>query len=283
MRYKAITYSSLFLILIMSFSCKEKQEQASNVLVQIGTETLYARDIKSLLPEGLSPEDSAIVVQEYIRSWIDNQLLFIEAQKLLKDTLDINKKTKAYRKQLFVYEYTKQILNETLDTLVSITEMKDYYNNNLEKYLLNEPVIKAHYMTMSSEAMGYYIERDMIKTTPLENIDKVIEYCNGTGREIHIIEEWIRLSTLQKTIHCMNIINDESLKTTKYYECFNDDLRYLLIIDEVTSIGNQAPFEFLTPIIREVIINQRMNEKMNLYKQDLFLHAKSNGTVVINN
>ena len=280
----SLKYIACFLLLIFAvISCKKHVEIADDVLAQVGVNKLMYSDLSKVLPEGISPEDSIEAAQLFIRSWIDDQLMFIEANKNLDDTLEIHQKVMQYRQELFVYYYTQEIFSEEVDTVVTAEEIETYYNTHLEDYLLTEPILKVHYMTMSSQVIGYWEERDMIRTTPLSDIHKLQEFCKGTGRKIVIIDKWIRLSELQNIISCLSTINDVSLQQNNFHECFNDDLRYLLLVDDYLNIGIQAPLELLSPVIKGVIINKRKNDNLNKFQHELFLHAKNNGTLVINN
>jgi uncharacterized protein YihD (DUF1040 family) len=280
---KLILVGFVALIICSLFnSCKNETKRSSEILVEIGSNKFTKEDLKNALPLDLSSEDSLIVAEQIIRSWIDEQLLYIESVNKLNDTTDIHKKVEHYRRELYIYNYNKSLVEKRLDTVVELKELKDYYNKYLGEYVLNEPVFKVHYLTMSSQVIGYYVERDMVKTTPLNNLDRLIEFCKGTGRKVHIIDEWIKVSDLQKIIPCMKNITNESLQQTKYYECFDDVTRYLLMVDESINSGEHAPFELLEPVIRDIIIHQRKNELLNIYRQNLYSDAKSNGTLVIN-
>jgi hypothetical protein len=279
-----LKYIGFFILLVFAvISCKKEVKIADDVLAQVGGNKLMLSDLLKVLPNNISPEDSLEAAQLFIRSWIDDQLMYFEANKTLDDTLEIHQKVMQYRQDLFVYYYTQKIFSEEVDTLVTAEEIEAYYNTHLEDYLLTEPILKVHYMTMSSQVIGYWEERDKIRTTPLSEINALQEFCKGTGRKIVIIDKWIRLSELHNTINCLNTINDASLQQNNFYECFDDNMRYLLLVDDYLNIGDQAPLELLSSVIKSVIINKRKNDNLNKFQHELFLHAKNNGTLVINN
>lgn len=271
-------------LIVCSFfnSCKNEEKRSSEILVEIGTNKFTKEDLIKSFPTDYSYKDSSIIAEQIIRSWIDEQLLYLESAKQLNDTADIHEKVEHYRRELYIYNYNKTLVDKLLDTVVEFKEIEDYYNRYLGEYVLSEPVLKVHYLTMSSQVIGYYVERDMVKTTPLSNLDRLIEFCKGTGRKVHIIDEWIKVSELKRVIPCIGNITNESLQQTKYYECFDEVTRYLLMVDESINSGEHAPLELLEPVIRDIIIHQRKNELLNIYRQNLYSDAKSDGTLVIN-
>jgi len=273
---------SLIIILTIFHSCKDTDKLSNEVLVTIGNSKFTKNDLQKTLPSAISSEDSAIMAEQIIRSWIDEQLLYMESCKKLQDTSEIHEKVKKYRKELYVYEFSQQLIAELTDTVVEMQEIEEYYNKYLDNYILNEPVVKVHYLTMSSQVIGYYVERDMVKTTPLSNLDRLIEFCKGTGRKVNIIDDWIRVSELKKIIPCIQDITNESLIQNNYYECFDDVTRYLLIVDDYKESGEHTPIDILIPSLREIILHKRKNESMNIYRQNLYSHAKNDGSLVIN-
>ncbi|MDD2198433.1 MAG: hypothetical protein PHE08_01775, partial [Bacteroidales bacterium] len=90
------------------------------------------------------------------------------------------------------------------------------------------------------------------------------------------------VSELKKIIPCIKDITNESLIQNNYYECFDDVTRYLLIVDDYIESGEHTPIDILIPSLREIILHKRKNESMNIYRQNLYSHAKNDGSLVIN-
>ena len=64
-----------------------------------GSETLYRRDLESVIPKGLSPEDSTSLALQYINTWASDRVFLSIAEKQLpKAEKDVTKELEEYRK-----------------------------------------------------------------------------------------------------------------------------------------------------------------------------------------
>ena len=80
----------------------------SERLAKIGDNVLYKSDVYPLLPEGISPEDSISMVQQYIESWAMDYLMFRKAEEQLsKNEKDINQEVKDFKMSLLSFRFEK--------------------------------------------------------------------------------------------------------------------------------------------------------------------------------
>jgi len=104
-------------ILFIAFSCKtEKTTDATGnqkAIARVFEKSLYAEDIKEILPKNTSPKDSAIFVKGFIEQWITNELLMHQAESNLpEDEKDVQKEIDDYRKNLLVYRYETELVHQ---------------------------------------------------------------------------------------------------------------------------------------------------------------------------
>ena len=69
----------LFLIFLLTscdyFNIREKEDVSSEIIAIVNTEKLFKSDIKSILPNNISREDSLILVRSYVNDWAIKQYL----------------------------------------------------------------------------------------------------------------------------------------------------------------------------------------------------------------
>ena len=90
-----------------------------DVVARAGKDVLYRSDIERLGINGFSPEDSIRMVERYIHAWAKDRLLLDMAEsRLSKADRDVTSQLEEYRRQLLVYRYEQQYVEQRLDTAV---------------------------------------------------------------------------------------------------------------------------------------------------------------------
>ena len=109
-------------------SCKAFQSfiHDGEVVAKLGDHKLYLSELESVIPNGISPEDSASLANLYINSWATGMAFQdIAEQKLSKEEKDVSKELDAYRQSLLRYRFEQRYVAERLDTVVSQKEIND--------------------------------------------------------------------------------------------------------------------------------------------------------------
>lgn len=279
---KGLFYLLIFTTLVIA-SCKEKPETTvdKDAIVSINGEHLYQKDIVNVLPKYLSKEDSTIFVDEYIDKWIAERVFYLEAQSSLTDTAAIEAKVEKYRKQLYVLNYKEEFVYSDISYQISVEEIQDYYNKHLNDYVLAQTFVKAHYMTLDVDQYTYYDEREKINDSSLEDKKSLQDYCIGTGRKVYFVEEWTEFGRFLDMVDFYDPFDSNELIFRSFFENTNDEVRFLIKVDDFLSVGDYLPLELARDDIVEIIINNRKKDKYIQTKNELIEKGISSGTVII--
>ena len=88
-------------------ACSQKHDHKGKTpLVEVGGKFLYQEDLQAALPLSLTPDDSVLFAENYIRNWVEDILLFEKAEDNVRDS----EKVKAF----------SPTLNSTLPCLLVI-------------------------------------------------------------------------------------------------------------------------------------------------------------------
>ena len=132
-------------ICLLFFSCEFfKKEELSIPIARVNNVFLYQSDIKDLVSESTSKEDSTIIVNNYINTWATQQLLIANAKINLTENKqnEFNKLVNQYKSDLFSNAYLEALVNQSIDTSISLNEAQSVYERNKETFKLNEELIK---------------------------------------------------------------------------------------------------------------------------------------------
>lgn len=279
MIYLIIAFLSVFFIMI---SCGEKDVQDREAISIVYDKALYLDDVIKYLPANLSADDSVLFVNNFVNQWAHKQLLYHEAKRKLKDTSDIIDKIEKYRKELYVYQYINNELLGDFDFDISKEDIVKYYNNNLSEFVLNQTYVKAHYLTMSANVGTYFRERNAVMETEPENFQDLIDFADGTGRRVYLLDEWVELNELLRKINYEEEFNEDRLKYENLIDNVDLNLRYLVKINDFRLKGDTTPIELVEHRILDLLVNKKRKEIVDQTKTKLFTDAVNQGSVVIN-
>ena len=96
-----------FLIVIFFFNCDLLENRPDQVLARVNDKFIYESDLKKVLPDGLSNEDSILFAKNFINNWAKKNLLFEKALINLEDSKqnELNKLIESYKNDLFSFTY----------------------------------------------------------------------------------------------------------------------------------------------------------------------------------
>ena len=79
----------LLITLLCCGACKEQYDhKGKTALVEVDGNFLYKEDLMSVLPVGLSKDDSILFTEHYIRSWAEEILLYEKAANNIPDDFE---------------------------------------------------------------------------------------------------------------------------------------------------------------------------------------------------
>ena len=112
------------------------------VVASLGKEKLYLSEVRGCVPAFATPEDSAMLVQQYIDKWALSVLYMQQADAALsKEELDVERELEEYRRSLIRYRFEQAYVREHLDTAVSSEQVQaEVLNNHIVEHALTIPV-----------------------------------------------------------------------------------------------------------------------------------------------
>ena len=100
-------------------------------LIGIRVFFLYREDLQSVLPAGLSKDDSLLFAEHYIRNWVEDILLYDKAQSNIPNNGEIDKLVENYRKALIMHTYQQALIHQRL--------LRGDFRTRLDGVLREEP------------------------------------------------------------------------------------------------------------------------------------------------
>ena len=283
MRYKPL----IFLLIILVTSCKFfKKAEERDAIARVNDTYLYFDDIKDLVQEDSSVEDSTLLVQNFINRWATQQLFLDGALLNLNESKQeaFNKLVVQYKNDLYTKAYIEALVKRSIDTVVKMEEAEEYYSNNEDAFKLNEELIKFRYI---------HVEENIIDFSDIEKKFKRFNYVDK--RELDSISIqfksyslndsiWIKVKQVVDKIPVITSENKNQLLKKSNFVQLKDSLGvYLMQINDVLMRTEIAPLEYVKPTIDQIVINKRKLELIKDLEKDITKDAIKNNQFEIYN
>ena len=282
---------SLLLVSLLCVSCNRPFLKIDeNPLVRVGGNVLYVSDVDANTLLGLSPGDSVIAAEHYIRTWINDQLLFDVASQNISNKEEIEKMVANYRRSLIIYQYQEQLINEKLDKEITEDMLFRYYEANRDRFILERPLVKGVFLKIPrsapqiQSAIGWCKKITADKEIDSDNIERIEKYCIQSSAVYEFfVDNWIDFNELVGNWPVNYRNEKEVLKVNRYIEQQDSSFYYFLNITDYLLAGDRTPFEYAQPVVREILLNQKKMEFLTKTETDLYDRALNRGQIIFYN
>lgn len=269
-----------FMLLVVT-ACQEQVEHGGKTpLVQVNNQYLYQEDISQALPYGISERDSIKIAREFIRKWVEEQILYEKAEHNVRNDERIENMVADYRRTLILNNYERMLLQQKMAEELSEEELQKYYYENKRLFMLEEPVIKGVFIKAPLTSPGLKDLKRWYKDKSDESLEQLEKYAfrNAVLYE-YFYEHWVPVSDLEGKV----IINLSELSNDfdKYrnIEAEDGEYCYLLHIEEYMMKGEEKPYELARHEIIDLLANSRKVAFMNKVKEDLYNQSMEMGRI----
>lgn len=271
---------------IIASSCSRARQGDDRVPVaSAGDIILYHDQIPStLFTPGMSRTDSTSAVQNYIRRWARKELLALMAdQNLTADyKAEVNRQMDEMRNNLLIYQYQQQMLIQKLDTVVSDSELQEYYISNISTFSLSVNIVRALFIKVPADAPDIDKVRRWYKSSSSEDMRALDDYCYQFAvRYDDFNEEWIPFTQLLMEVPLESDNQENWLTRNSAVELKDDKFIYFIHILEYRLRRSPAPFEYISGQVKTIILNNRRNDFLQKLEDDIFNEAVRDNTLKV--
>ena len=262
----------LFLSLLLPVSCSLLPfGNKVGVVAEVNKNQLLTSDIASLIPPGLSREDSLSMLRQYVNTWALTHLMEAKAQKELpKELKDMSQALEEYRRSLLVFQYEKSYVETRIDTTITQEELKKTYHDNAILFTLSEPIMKVRYIKTSLSSPNLEMVRSLYRTKSIEETYQLEQMAQHSAEKYETYnDQWISASILSRELP---VPLEEVIRSVErgYLECKDNYYAYYVLFLEITPVNSVGPLEYEEPTIRNIILGRRKQALLkNLEKKVL--------------
>ena len=271
MRY--IIFASLII-----FSCKNSVDK--NILASAFDKNLYYDDVVLELPSNII--DTSLFIEKYVEEWIFDQVMLKQALINIDENDYINASVQKFKNSLLIFEYQKELINQNFDTTISYVEILDYYNNNIDKFKLDQDIFKGRLVIIDKNAPNLKSLYNNFKSNDDDEIDDLISYCMLYALEYYVNDSsWNYFSSIKRKLP-KNISETKIFYSKRKYDIVEDDnFLYLLFIKDFKFKGSISPFSVEKDKIKSLILNENKISFIKMLEKNIVNDAKLSNDIKI--
>jgi len=256
----------LSIVLIILIASCVNDGNGKTPIAKVHDSFLYKEDLKDIIPEKLTKEDSLLFISGYIDKWAKQQLLLKKAKiNLDKEEERINKLVEKYKQDLLINKYKEAIVKQELDTLVTQVHIDSFYKENKEIFKLNEELVKFRYIYFGNDVLNPKEFISLFKSDNDKSDAKIIEQELQLKSFSLNDSIWIKYDeVLRKTPFIKNYDKNTFLRKNKFFEKEDSSGVYLVKVKDVLLRNQIAPISYALPTIKQMILHKR---KLKLLRQ----------------
>lgn len=263
------------LTILLFVSCEEQlSHNGKTPLVSVGKEFLYKEDVEQHYAINRHLVDSAKFVNEYVRKWLEDALLYRVAYRNVSNSKEIEKMVDNYRRLLILNLYQGRLIDQRLSLEFTDEKVNEFYEQNKGLFLMKEPMVQGLYLKVAKKAPQLASVRKWLAGATHEDVEKLEKYSltNALAYD-YFVESWRALDDIAAR---MPITVDELLKRLEkkpFVEVSDTGAYYFVNAMSLLKKGETMPVDMASAEIRTLLINSSKANFIKKVKRDLFDQA----------
>ena len=228
--------------------------------MSFGGETLYDSDIQLILGKKEYTDQER---DEVIASWLTSQMANTLWDSLSEESQEmVELKTADFRGAIIAFEWENAWIEKRLDTVVTEKEMQQYYNENINEFLLNDYIVRLLYLKIPDLAPDTELLRQMYLLKKPSDTAKITQYANRYASSFYFSKEnWISFEDFLKESP-IEYLDIERFVTNKSKQVFEENgFLYFINVFDYRLKNTPSPFTYEKDRIHARII---LNRKLEL-------------------
>lgn len=242
---------------------------------------MYKDEVFANAPQGLSTNDSSVFLNDKVTKWVEKQLLLQRAALNLPESMtQIEEQIENYRSSLLIYTYETELIKQKLDTIISETEIEEYYNQNLQNFELHDFILKLLYVKVEKSLPQISTLKKLLFSNDVNDKQKLDEFCRKYAQNFLLDDNiWLYYNDILKEIPFKTYNFDDFLRNNKFVELEDNDYYYFVLIKEYRLKNSVSPLELQKQNIKEIILNKRKLSLISTIRQELYREAVASNQI----
>ncbi|MBN2411581.1 peptidyl-prolyl cis-trans isomerase [candidate division KSB1 bacterium] len=189
---KKLLFLILLPLIIITF-CTKEDKPDSPIVAKVGKEIFTMNDLKQVIPQNSDLDISPLQIQNYIKRWIENELVYQEAlvNGFEKDS-DIQKGIEKLIRDYIVVKYLEKNIDQGIE--VTEAEIEEFYQNNSSEFIRPKDLYHIQLIAVTTYREANAIRSSLVSGQKFEDLAR--EHSLDESRENGGNLGWLTLDEL---------------------------------------------------------------------------------------
>jgi hypothetical protein len=234
-----------------------------------------------MIPEGMTTEDSTLIISAYVTNWVRETALLYEAERNIPKELDINKLVQDYRASLIKHNYENILVDKLLDSTITSSQLQEFYQQNKEQYQLETPIIRCRFIKTPRLSPQLREAQDWWNSSKPADLVKLTAWCKAHAAVHHLQDsQWYKVEDIAAYMP-RGTITVDNVGSRRDFIQRDEKFVYFFKVLELVSRKEIAPLSYIQDQARKVILHKRKMELLEEMKDKLYDEATRKNSVTI--
>lgn len=254
-------------------SCNSEHPKGDRKLGYIYDKTLYLSDMDGMLPQGITKEDSTVIINTFVRYWMREMALLHEAEQNIPKDLNLEKLVADYRSSLIKNNYGNLVMNSLLDSTVTKEQLEGFYEKNKDQYLLETPILRCRFIKAPRKAPNSDKANDWWNSSKKEDFAELSRWCSQYAAVHHLQDStWYNVDDIAAYMP-QGTLTVDNVENRRDFIQRDDNFVYYFKLLELVRKKEVAPLSYIESQARKVILHNRKTELLEDLKNKLYEEA----------
>ena len=260
-----------FLLLLLISACTLSTNNESDAVARVGENYLFSSDLQDQIGPRYNG-DSLQIANRLIDDWAE-QLLYLKKAEINLNATEkkrLDKLVRTYRNDLYVKTYKDMAIQSQLDSVVDQVEIQDYFEQNKANFRTNKDLLRGRYVRVRNENFNLNTIRRSLRR--FNDLDKIFLDSIALQFTTYSMNDsiWVQASQFFNRLPLISERRYKNfLKNNTFFELQDSLEVYLVIVEEVVLRNELAPLEYVTPTLKQILINKRKLELMRQFDREI--------------
>jgi len=260
-----------FYLFLLISACNLPTNEESDAVARVGENYLFISDLQDQIGPRYNG-DSLQIENRLIDDWAEQLLYLKKAEINLSSTEKkrLDELVRTYRNDLYVKTYKDKAIQSQLDSLVDQVEIQDYFEQNKANFRTNKDLLRGRYVRVRNENYNLRTIRRSLRR--FNYADKVFLDSIALQFTTYSMNDsiWVQASQFFNRLPSSSERRYKNyLKNNTFFELQDSLEVYLVVVEEVVLRNDLAPLEYVTPTLKQILINKRKLESMRQFDREI--------------
>lgn len=279
--YSGQTHISFLIVLFIISGCLNQSEDTSEVLAKVGNQTLTKAEAKNQIPEYMFVSDSLNAYSSFRDEWIRREIILQEADRInFTNRSEIQLRLQRMREEYILQSIQDYVLADVeADLSVSDQEARNYYQENKNKFTLNERYVRFRHLVAGSYSDAQNARQDLLNGVEWENVAR--EYSVSPELNLQESDRFWPISVAAGEVEQLNtFLTVIGLNEISPIHREGQQYHFVQLLEERPE-GDHPDLDWLIEEIKQWLLLEKRKRAFNSYVKNLYLQGQANNEIQV--